>query len=348
DPTASALLGHWLYANGRPADAVARWRRSVAVDPSDPVVWRNLGVAAYNVDHDSDGAVEAYERAMEVAPDDARLLFESDQLWRLTGRSVHDRLARLDARPDLVGCRDDLTVAYAHLLVSADRAPEALAVLQDRRFQPWEGGEGQVLRCWERTHLTLAQSSLQLGEPSVAVDHLVAALEPPASLGETRHPLASPAQVLLALGDAQAATGDLDAARTSWASAAAAAGDFTSMSPTAYSENTYFSVLAARRVGEEDRANALLSGLGDHVRRLAHTPARIDYFATSLPTLLLFHDDPQRQQDLSLGLLGAELAALQEGAEPALALLQSVLARDPSNEPALDLIRSLSPVRRTA
>jgi tetratricopeptide (TPR) repeat protein len=348
DATAAALLGHWMYANGRPADAMALWRRSVAGDPTDAVVWRNLGVAAYNVDHDAEAAVEAYERAIEVAPDDARLLFESDQLWRLAGRSVCDRLARLDERRHLVGRRDDLSVAYAHLLVSAGRASESLDLLRGRPFQPWEGGEGQVLGCWERTHLALARSELATGTASAAVEHLVAALEPPDSLGETRHPLASPAQILLALGDAQAAAGDREAARQSWGSAAAAAGDFTRMSPTAYSENTYFSVLAARRTGDQDRAEALVTGLAEHARTLQETPARIDYFATSLPALLLFHDDPQRQQDISQGVVSAELEALEDGPEAALAGLEAVLTRDPCHELALDLVRSLTTVGRTA
>ncbi len=348
DATAAALLGHWLYANGRGEDAVAQWRRSADTDAGDPVVQRNLGVAAYNLHHDRGEALAAYERAMAAAPDDARLLFESDQLRRRTGGSVEDRLARLDAQPGLVGRRDDLCVAYAHLLVSAGRPSEALRLLQSRRFQPWEGGEGQVLGCWERTLLALAHFALAAGDSSGAIAHLDAALDPPTLLGETRHPLASPAHVLLALGDAYAADDDEVSALQAWQAAAAAAGDFAGMSPTAYSENTYFSILAARRSGDEDRANSLVLGLAGHARTLRETPARIDFFATSLPTLLLFHDDPQAQQDLSLGVVEAELACLAGSPEAAIAQFKHVLTADPAHELALDLIRSLTTVGSTA
>ncbi len=348
DATAAALLGHWLYANGRGTDAVELWRRSAATDPGDPVVWRNLGVAAYNLHRDPAEALDAYERAIAAAPNDARLVFESDQLWKRTGGSVEDRLARLDARPGLVGRRDDLCVAYAHLLVSAGRPGVALELLQGRRFQPWEGGEGQVLGCWERTLLALAQAALAAGDSTGAIAHLEAALEPPALLGETRHPLASPAQVLLALGDAYAADDDEASALQAWQAAAAAAGDFAGMTPTAYSENTYFSILAARRSGDHERADSLVLGLTDHARTLRETPARIDFFATSLPTLLLFHDDPQRQQDLSLRVIEAELACLAGSPEAAIARLEGVLATDPGHELALDLIRSLTTVGSTA
>jgi tetratricopeptide (TPR) repeat protein len=348
DATAAALLGHWLYANGRGADAVEAWQRSVAVDPSDPVVWRNLGVAAYNLDHDEDAALAAYECAIEKAPENARLLFESDQLWRLAGRSVDERLARLDARPDLVSQRDDLCVAYAHLLLSAGRSAEALELLEARRFQPWEGGEGQVLGCWERACLALARSALTAGDAATAVTRLDVALNPPESLGEARHPLASPAPILLALGDAQHAAGNEIAAEQAWRSAAAAAGDFTRMSPTAYSENTYFSILAARRFGDDERAEALVRGLTAHAQSLRDTPARIDFFATSLPALLLFHDDPQRQQDLSLAVVEAQLRLLTAGPRAESTPFERVLSIDPSHELALDLIRTLTIVGSNA
>jgi len=154
--------------------------------------------------------------------------------------------------------------------------------------------------------------------------------------------------VLLALGDALTAADDDAAARHAWQAAAGAAGDFTRMSPTAYSENTYFSILAARRWGDEGRAAALTAGLAEHARALREVPARIDYFATSLPTLLLFHDDPQRQQDTSLAIIDAELACLAGEFPTALSRLEAVLAADPGNELALDLIRSLDTVGSAA
>lgn len=345
DATAAALLGHWCYAHGRQREAVELWRRSAALDPKDPVVWRNLGVAAYNLDQDPAAAVEAYRRALEAAPDDPKLLFESDQLHARTGASVEERLARLECRPDLLARRDDLCVGYAQLLVSAGRPHDALVTLVGRRFQPWEGGEGLVLRAWERTGLALADARLRDGDPSAALSFLESALEPPEFLGEVRHPLASPAPVLFALGDAAAACGDGDGARAAWAAAADASVDFTAMTPTDYSENTYYSILAARRLGDTRRADTLVAGLSAHVRRLATTPARIDYFATSLPTLLLFHDDPQRDQDRTRRVIEAQLALLDGRPADARRVLDSLLAQSPGFEPAIDLVRDLQPVR---
>ena len=93
--------------------------------------------------------------------------------------------------------------------------------------------------------------------PTAAVAHVRAALDPPATLGESRHPLANPAALLLALGDAADAAGLADEAAAAWREAAEATGDFSEMSPLAYSENTYSSVLAARRRGDASFADRL-------------------------------------------------------------------------------------------
>ena len=345
DATAAALLGHWCYAHGRPTEALALWRRSAELAPDDQVVWRNIAVAAYNVEHDPAAATAAYERALVAAPADPRLLFESDQLLKRIGVSTEDRLRRLAAHPAALGARDDLAVEHAQLLLAADRPAEALAVLDGRRFQPWEGGEGLVLRAWERARLALARQSLAAGDPHAAVAHVRAALDPPATLGESRHPLANPAALLLALGDAADAAGLADEAAAAWRDAAEATGDFSEMSPLAYSENTYSSAVAARRRGDRAFADRLTTGLAGHVEGLSLTPAVIDYFATSLPALLLFDDDPQRRRDLLVGVLRAQLALLEGDPDRARTEVDAVLAADPSHELALDLRHQLVPTR---
>lgn len=340
DPCAAALLGHWLYGNGRVDAAITRWQQSLALDPGDPVVWRNLGVALYNHRQDATGAIEAYDRALALAPEDARLWYESDQLLRRALRPPAQRLDRLAHGSAPIAERDDLSVEYAHLLISAERPAEALELLQGRRFQPWEGGEGLVLRVWERTQLSLAERALREADPGTARAHAEAALECPEWLGEARHPLANPSHLFEALGRT-VADDDAELSRSAWRQAADSVGDFADLAPHRYSENTYYSVLAARALGEPDLACTLTDGLADHLRQLSETPASIDYFATSLPNLLLFEEDPQRRQDLSARLMTAQLSLLDDDRASAREQLQQLLAADPSHEQALDLLAAL-------
>jgi tetratricopeptide (TPR) repeat protein len=311
DARAASLLGHWLYHHRRHDEAIGCWRRAVAGDPGDVVAWRNLGVAAFNVRHDPAEAARCYERARALAPEDSRLLYEQDQLAKRVGAPAGERLAELERRTGVVADRDDLTVEYTLLLVATGQAERALAVLTGRRFQPWEGGEGQVLHAWEQTCLALARTALDDGRAAEAAGHARAALDPPETLGEARHPLANCADLWLMLGDAHAAQGDADAARDAWTRAATAEGDFQEMSTRPYSEMTYFSALAWRRLGEEDRAVRLTDGLAAYAGELAATPATIDYFATSLPTMLLFTDDIQARRDATAAFLADRVAALR-------------------------------------
>ena len=321
DPLVAGLAGHWLYAAGRRDEAIEAWEVATAADGTDVVVLRNLGVAAHNVQGDPNAAAAYYALARRLAPDDARLLYEADQLAARLGTDHAERLATLRARPDLVATRDDLTVQLAELLTDLGEAEEALGVLGGRAFQPWEGGEGRVLAAWEEAHLALARlalsrDALTAGDATRAVAHATAALHPVASLGEARHPLANTADLHLVLGDALAADGQDAAAEAAWDVAATQHGDFQGMQVQTFSERTAASVTALRRLGRTGDARRLRDGLAAYVADESARRATTDYFATSLPTMLLFTHDIQQSQDARTATLRAQLAALDETAAP--------------------------------
>jgi len=342
DARAWALLGHWFYYERRYVDAIAAWEHSVASDATDPVVWRNLAVAAFNVCDDANLARARYGRAQELSPHDARLLYELDQLAKRTGEDPRIRLARLEAQPDVVSRRDDLTVELAQLLTAAGQAARAVAILRDRRFQPWEGGEGQVLGAWDEALLSMARAALDAGDCDTGALLIETAFEPPASLGEGRHLLANSSHLLLTLGDAREGSGDLLGAREAWRQAATFAGDFQSMATQAYSEMTYYSAVAFRRLGDDVGAEELIEGLERYVKELRATQPQIDYFATSLPTMLLFTDDLESRRDVTALILDAQVAALRGDRPGATYLIEDVLSREPSRVRALDLRRLLA------
>ncbi len=320
DPLPVPQLGHWRYAVGRADAAIA--------------AWNHLG--------DADEARAAYERALAVAGPDARLVFESDQLDARRGVRPQQRLDRLlDAR-GLVETRDDATVALAHLLLTAGRLEEARALLLGRTFQPWEGGEGEVLRAWDR--LCRLAAARPGGSAVAAVD---AALDPPASLGEARHPLASTAALQLLRGDALAAAGDEDAARAAW-ELAAPDGDFRAMSADPHSEATYSSVLALRRLGRHVEARDRAESLRAWVDALDAAPATVDNFATTLPSMLLFALTPAVEKRRRVAFLRAQLDVLDGAPGRARERLDALLSDDPHHIDALELLSALHPVLEEA
>jgi hypothetical protein len=65
------------------------------------------------------------------------------------------------------------------------------------------------------------------------------------------------------------------------------------MAVTAFSELTFFKVLALRELGRESEAAAVLETMLAYAQSEMEVPAKIDYFATSLPNLLVFEEDPE-------------------------------------------------------
>ncbi|WP_120338724.1 DUF5107 domain-containing protein [Cryobacterium soli] len=313
DARAATLLGSWYYDKKRYTDAITVWQAAAEHAPdaaTAALVHRNLGIAAYNVQRDPAAALKHFQTAVGHAPQDAKLLYEYDQLLARTGAAPADRLDRLEAHRQLAGRRDDLTVVHAGLLTAVDRAGEARELMLGRVFQPWEGGEGQVLLAWQNACTALAEKALADGDPAAALEHVHAAITPPESLGEARHPLANSADLHWLLGEALLAAGDDKGARAAWTLAAHATGDFIDMSTRRFSEQTLFSIRALRRLGDHGAAVTLVDEFDDYLVELAVTPARVDYFATSLPAMLLFHDDPQSVHDTYVHTLRTKLGEL--------------------------------------
>jgi tetratricopeptide (TPR) repeat protein len=339
DPRAPYYLGNLLYDRRRYSEAIGMWERAVALDPSFATPWRNLGIGYFNVLHDSVHAIQAFSKARAAAPCDARILYEYDQLLKRTSHALTERLGDLEANAALVQKRDDLSVELASLYNNLDQPRRALDLLLSHEFQPWEGGEGLVLSQYVRANVLLAHRSLQCGEPTPAIDSLVAAFHPPENLSEAKHLLMNLSMIDYWLGVAHHDAGNRCKAERHWTRAARQKGDFQQMQVQAVSENTYWSALARRRLGCEQDALHGFRAILDYSAHLQRQTPKIDYFATSLPAMLLFEEDLARRQTITARFLEAQARlGLGEQAD-GLRLLEEVLAMDNAHTGAIDLLR---------
>jgi tetratricopeptide (TPR) repeat protein len=287
DPRAPYYLGNLLYDRRRYAEAIELWRRAARLDPTFPTVHRNLGIAEVNVLRRPERGLAAYRRAVAADPSDARLLYELDQLRKRLAHDPAERLRALEARRGLVSERDDLTVEYVTLLVRTGRYEEAVDVLRSRRFHPWEGGEGLVSGLWVAAHRELARIASRAGDAERAASLLRTAMAYPPNLGEGKHLLTRENELQYLLGKALAAARGPDVARE-WFDRAAQPQGHPDAAP---GDGPYGQALALRELGRSAEADDRLHALLRPARAQARTDARIPYFATSLPTLLLFDDD---------------------------------------------------------
>lgn len=337
----SYLLGNLLYDRRRYEEAILHWENAARDNPSFATVHRNLGIAYFNVRQDPERALNSFEVSFAANRQDARVLYERNQLWKRTGRSSQERLHELQQYPMLVEARDDLSVEVAALLNQTGKPDEAQSLLLSRRFQPWEGGEGLVLGQYVRARLLLGRRALDIGDPVEARNQFSAALQPPQSLSEAKHLLANQSDIYYWLGESFHRSGDGENARVWWLRAAQQKGDFQQMSVQDVSDMTFWTGLALQRLGRQDEAAALFTRICNFSVELETRQPRIDYFATSLPAMLLFNEDLARRNHIDAMFLRAQaLVGLSRAAE-AQSLLQEVLKLDSNHAGASDLLDQL-------
>jgi tetratricopeptide (TPR) repeat protein len=338
DARAAYYLGNLLYDRRRHEEAIRLWEKSARLDPHYSVAWRNLGIGYFNIRRQPAKARAAYEKAFITNRSDARLLYERDQLLKRLGEKPEQRLLKLEKYPDLVRQRDDLCVELCALYNQTGQHPQALDLISSRNFQPWEGGEGGPLGQHVRSLMALGRAALSKNYAAVARQHFEAALLSPRNLGEARHLLANQSDIHYWLGCAFAGLNDVKSARRHWLLAANFKGDFQEMKVRAFSEITFYSALSLEKLGLRAEAKKLLRDLLAYARTLQHSTARIDYFATSLPTMLLFDDDLQFRQETTALFIQAQAQLGLGKIKFAKSLLQTTLQRDPNHALAADLL----------
>jgi tetratricopeptide (TPR) repeat protein len=251
------------------------------------------------------------------------------------------RLAELEQYSDLVPLRDDLSIELATLYNQTRQHEKALKLIQESKFQPWEGGEGLALNQYVRTHLGLGRRALAAANPSEARRLFEQALIVPENLGEARHLLANNSYIYYLLGLACEAAGSAESAREYWRRAASQRGDFQQMSVKNISEMTYYQALALRRLGKTREAAELFRAILAYSEDLARQEAKVDYFATSMPAMLLFEDDLQVRNTVTATFLQAQARLGLGEIRRAQQLLNEVLALDRNHSLAADLLAEL-------
>jgi len=258
-------------------------------------------------------------------------------LWKRIGVSPEKRLRELEARLDLVRLRDDLSIELSALHNQVGQPDKALAAILVRNFQPWEGGEGMALEQFARARLTLGRAALKRGDAAAARDAFQSALDAPRSLGEARHLLSNQSDIHYWLGTACAAVGDEASSRAHWRAAMKFQGDFTAAEVRPFSEKAYYSALSMRKLGLEAECDSLLGAIEDYAGTLLNTASKIDYFATSLPTTLIFEDDLQKRQEILAYVMLAQVALARSAVADATNWLRRVRRLDPNHAYAADL-----------
>ena len=282
-----------LYYDKRQYDlAIGNWELSARLDPRFPTVWRNLALARFNKQDRKDEAVEYMERAFRLDEKDSRILMELDQLYKRMHRPHKDRLAFLQKYPELIHRRDDLVLEEITLLNQVGRHEEAMQKLDAHTFHPWEGGEGKVPAQYQMARVELGKQALTRGDYERAIRLLNECLEYPHHLGEGKLYGAQENDFYYLLGIADDAKGDTTKAIESWEEATkgpqepAAAMYYNDAKP----DKIFYQGMALLRLGRSGEAHGRFYRLINYGKQHIFEHQVMDYFAVSLPDLLIWED----------------------------------------------------------
>ena len=203
------------------------------------------------------------------------------------------RLSFLEKYPILAAGRDDLYLEQVTLYNLVGLNEKAFELIMKRNFHPWEGGEGKVSGQYVASLTAMARAEIKGGNPEKAADLLVRSMKYPANLGEGKLHGALENEQYFWLGVAYNQSGDQGKARKCWETASkgldvpSAAMFYNDQQP----DTIFYQGLALIRLGKPEEAEALFSKLVEYGEKHENDEIRIDYFAVSLPDLLIWDDD---------------------------------------------------------
>ena len=178
DGTDDYGLACLLYARGHYEKAVAIWETLAP----DYRVLRNLAVAYYSHLNRAQEALALMRHAVELAPDEQQLIWETAYLMGRMCVPFEERIEFLTKRCT-PNTREDILVEYARVLNQAGAYEKAIDVLLCRQFTPCEGGEHAVAEQYMLAKHALGRKLFASGEVAAAMTYFKEAQVLPDTLG---------------------------------------------------------------------------------------------------------------------------------------------------------------------
>ena len=312
DAKAHYHLGNLWYDKKQYTKAIHHWEISRDLDSDFPTVRRNLALAYFNKQNNAKKALLELEKAFTLDQSDARILMELDQLYKRLNYSIEFRLELLDKHKTLVDFRDDLYLEKCTLLNLKGNYNEALNLIEKRKFHPWEGGEGKVTGQFLLSLTELAKIAIKNGEFNEALKLLQKTKKYPENLGEGKLYGTQENDINYWMGCAYHGLNNLEKAIVFWNKASegltepSAAVFYNDQQP----DKIFYQGLALLKLGKEEKANTRFNNLLKYGKDHINDDLKIDYFAVSLPDLLIWEDDLDKRNKIhchylmGLGYLG--------------------------------------------
>lgn len=293
DAKAYYYLGNFWFDKRQYDEAIECWEQSVRIEDGFPTAHRNLSLAYYNKRNDAGKALRSMEKAFSLDTTDARVLMELDQLYKRLNRDHTERLDFLNKHLPLVEQRDDLYLERITLYNQLGDHLNARRLLGAHKFHPWEGGEGKVTAQHIICHLELAKQAAGAGKYEDALQLLNQAENYPSNLGEGKLAGAQENDIHYWKAIAYEKLGNKEKAIQYYHQAVKGISEpvqaifYNDPQP----DKIFYQGLAWLKLNKPENASAIFQSLITFGEKHLNDIISIDYFAVSLPGLLVFDTD---------------------------------------------------------
>ena len=218
DDKAKYYLGNFYYAHQRFEEAIQLWEAAqVGLDSFD-VIHRNLGLAYWQQKDDPEGAVQLFEKALTLNPNNQDLYLHLDDLYKQQDLS-DKRAGLLEAMRGLDPIREDLRKRILAIMVDLGQYKQALEILTSEKFVPLEMDQS-FHWLYVKALIQSAESQLKAGHIEQAIADYQKALDFPENQGVGRPTSMANAEILYLLGNAYELLGIYHQAIKAWQEAA--------------------------------------------------------------------------------------------------------------------------------
>ena len=218
DFKAKYYLGNFLYARQRFDEGVRLWQEALTGLVDFDVLYRNLGLAAWQREKDLPKAAGLLERGLALNPDNQDLYMHLDDLYKALGLAEkrQELLKKIESLPKV---REDVRKRGVLIRVDLGRYEEALYILQTEQFVPLEMDQS-FHELYVRALMQRAESRMQAGKIEEAIADYRKALEFPENLGVGKPTTLAQAHIYYHLGLAYEQLGRFHDALQAWRNAA--------------------------------------------------------------------------------------------------------------------------------
>lgn len=286
-------LGNFWYDAKNYDEAITCWETSRDIYDGFPTVRRNLALAYFNKRNEGEKALYELEAAFSLDETDARILFELDQLYKRLNKKPDFRLKKMEEHMPLIEERDDLFLERVTLYNLLGQCDKAFELLINRKFHPWEGGEGKVSGQYVFSLTEMAKNALESGKYDKAQKLLEQAGTYPENLGEGKLIGEQDNALNYWMGIALEKAGKREQALQYWEAASkgmdkpAVAVFYNDQQP----DTIFYHGLALLKLARQEEAELKFDTLIRFGLQHMEDHIEIDYFAVSLPDLLIWEAD---------------------------------------------------------